>query len=167
MLGRNHVPVGVAAWLVAAHALGQPALSAWTFGGAALAGVGALLPDLDHPHSIIGRRAPILSWPLRLLAGHRGFTHSALGVAAAGWGLWQLVSGLAAHGWLTWCLVPLLVGYLSHLVADACTEGGVALWWPLPGRVHLLPRLIAWETGSLIEYPVAWAALVGAVALVR
>jgi inner membrane protein len=43
---------------------------------------------------------------------------------------------------------PLLVGYLSHLAADACTPSGVPLLWPKRKTysLNLFP------TGSLAEY---------------
>lgn len=40
--------------------------------------LGSLLPDLDHPGSILGRLFRIISLPLSKLCGHRGFTHSLL-----------------------------------------------------------------------------------------
>lgn len=136
MIARSHVAVGGAAWAGIASLGGAPVEPV----GLALAALGALLPDIDHPHSWVGRRVPWLSWPLAAVLGHRGVTHSLVAIAL---GLVVLLAGGA--GWLT---APIVVGYLSHLVADALTPAGVPLLWPSP-RVFSA-RLF--QTGSLLEH---------------
>lgn len=75
MLWRTHFLAGVAAGLLlAGHAnLKAMALSA------GVAGVAALLPDLDDPHSKLGRMASPASWAMKMTVGHRGPLHSLLG----------------------------------------------------------------------------------------
>ena len=46
------------------------------------------------------------------------------------------------------CYSQPVVGYLSHLVGDACTPSGVPLLWPSPRPYSL--RLFA--TGGMVEH---------------
>lgn len=136
MIVGSHVVAGIAAW-TAASLYGHIPADKLAFGYAV---AGALLPDIDHPKSWVGRRLRIISVPLSAMVGHRGLTHSLLAVAAGivvlyGYGL----RGEAA---------PLVVGYLSHLAADALTPGGVPLLWPY--RKHF--KLGLFRTGSATEY---------------
>lgn len=43
----------------------------------------SLLPDIDHPRSLLGQRLRWISAPIARAFGHRGFTHSLLAVAGA------------------------------------------------------------------------------------
>jgi inner membrane protein len=112
-------------------------LAAGGWAGAAAGALGALLPDIDHPHSIAGRRSGVLGGAVRLVVGHRGALHSGLAVAvvlALGWSL----------GGLWWAGA---LGYASHVGLDMLTASGVPLAWPWRQRV----RLIGLRTGGIIE----------------
>jgi inner membrane protein len=145
MMAGSHIALGAAAWFVAGPRLGLPALDPAMLG---LAVTGALLPDIDHPKSWVGRRLKPLSLVLATLLGHRGITHSLLAViGCATLLLWQQVPlGIAA---------PLVVGYLSHLAADLLTPGGLRLAWPLK-RSFSFPLC---RTGSPFEPLVVAVAL--------
>ena len=67
MMAGSHVAVGVATWAWAAPHLGFPVLDPSAF---LLAIGGALLPDIDHPQSWVGRRVRVISHPLAALTGH-------------------------------------------------------------------------------------------------
>ena len=137
MMAGSHVVVGMAAWLWAAPHLG---LASGDPVALALATAGSLLPDIDHPQSWVGRRIRVISRPLAAVIGHRGFTHSILAVAAC-------VLLLRRHGLSRTIVDPLVVGYLSHLVADLLTSSGLRLAWPLQRR-FAIPLC---DTGSLRE----------------
>lgn len=137
MMAGSHVAIGAAAWLVAAPHLGLPAAAPACLG---LALLGALLPDIDHPKSWLGRRLRPVSSGIAAVLGHRGVTHSAVAVAACSW---ALLRGGAPR----WMVEPLAVGYLSHLAADLLTPGGLRLAWPLR-RTWALPLC---KTGSAFE----------------
>ncbi|MCP6617940.1 metal-dependent hydrolase, partial [Klebsiella pneumoniae] len=79
MMAGSHIALGAAAWLVAAPKFGLPAVDAASLG---LAVLGALLPDIDHPKSWVGKRTRPVSNVIGWIFGHRGITHSALAVAA-------------------------------------------------------------------------------------
>jgi len=100
---------------------------------AAFAIVGALLPDIDTPTSLIGRLARPLSRWLERRFGHRTITHSLLGGAAVTLPLTPLAL-VSPHGPLAFAL-----GYLSHLLIDAGNKSGTPLFWPSPLRA-VFPR---------------------------
>ncbi len=137
MMARSHMVLGAAAWIWAAPHLGLPSLDPPAIG---LAIIGALLPDIDHPSSWVGRRLRVISRPLAATLGHRGVTHSAVAV---------LVCLVVLHwqGFRRATIDPLVVGYLSHLAADLLTTGGLRLAWPSPRR-HAIPLC---RTGSFGE----------------
>ncbi|MBE1301808.1 MAG: hypothetical protein GJ680_18135 [Alteromonadaceae bacterium] len=122
--------------------------------------VGSVLPDIDHPKSFIGRRFPVISWPLRLILGHRGqrfsllprgLTHSLLAIVAL-----LVLNQSVGNPWLNW----LIVGYALHLVGDFLTPSGIPLFWPL-GRDIRAP-LVA-NTNSMGEWVLSIGAFAGAV----
>ena len=159
MRGHTHALFGVTT-VAAANALtgfvqphvikGVPAGLAMCAGAAIL---GALLPDIDAEDSAIkrelGTAGALTSFGLRLFGvAHRGLTHygvTALLVMVASW-LIGLRLGCADVG------LAFGLGYLSHVaVADAMTQYGIPLLWPLPGRFHLLPRALRIKTGGPAE----------------
>lgn len=150
MMVVSHVLVGAAAWVVAVKVggMGHGDIDALAL-GAAMAG--ALLPDIDHPSSWLGRRLWPVSKPLSLLLGHRGLTHSLLAVAG---GL-ALIHAAQPNTAIARLVEPLVVGYLSHLAADALTPAGVPLLWPWKRRFGL--PLCA--TGGAMELVVVAATL--------
>jgi inner membrane protein len=123
MMAGSHVVLGAAAWIAVAPHLGMPALAPLPLG---LAVAGALLPDIDHPKSWVGRRLRPVSTVIAKLLGHRGLTHSIVAAAGCAWLLLR-------HGVAVAEVSPLVVGYLSHLAADLLTPAGLRLAWPLKG----------------------------------
>ena len=127
MMARSHVVVGIAAWVWAAPHLGLPPLDPVALASAV---GGALLPDIDHPQSWVGRRLRLISRPLAATIGHRGLSHSIIAVLACSALLrWEGMSRGAE--------APVIVGYLSHLAADFLTPAGLRLAWPLRKRYAL------------------------------
>lgn len=90
----------------------------------------SLLPDIDHPKSIVGQRLKWISKPIFNIFGHRGFTHSFLIVIF----FWLLA-------YSKYLVIPydvqqgIIIGYISHLAADILTPAGVPLFWPL--RIYI------------------------------
>lgn len=95
---------------------------------------------------------------------HRTVTHYLLTAAAVICGAWLAADELVpVHAQLVACGVA--VGFLTHLLMDACTRHGVPLFWPAWRRdVHLLP--VGWRvrTGDFADTLVMAGAL-GAVVL--
>ncbi|EXJ13572.1 metal-dependent hydrolase [Imhoffiella purpurea] len=99
---------------------------------AAVALLGAALPDLDSRASYVGHILRLTSDFLERYFGHRSMTHSLLVQILAGLlAFWLLPFGFA---------LALLSGWVSHSWADMMTKGGVAWFWParircvLPGN---------------------------------
>lgn len=94
--------------------------------------LGSLLPDIDHPQSVLGRRLQIISVPLHRQFGHRSLTHSIFFLLGAF--LIPYYFGLDALAW------GLSVGIFSHILLDLlCVGSGVAFLYPLyKHRIHLI-----------------------------
>lgn len=163
MMAGSHIVVGAALWAVTAKLAGHSGLEPQALAviapqalavvepqALAAAAFGALLPDIDHPQSWAGRKMRVVSVPLSMIVGHRGITHSLLAVVAALVTLTVMgTGGMAA---------PVVIGYLSHLLADGLTPSGVPLLWPSRHRF----TLNLCRTGSVMEIGlVALIALVG------
>lgn len=150
MLGKTHSAVGAASALliVGGTAVNHPVDLAI---GAAIAGIGGLLPDIDlgSEHSqkiaiftaitfiVLGLKnfspATIIGcFPLAFLEGaglksnHRGFTHSILAL-----GLFSLVAYFMIPKYAIW----FAVGYASHLVIDLLNKKGESLFFPIDAKV--------------------------------
>jgi inner membrane protein len=125
MQARNHVPFAMSAWWAYCLITGQPI----AVHGTMAAAIGGLLPDLDHPNSILGRKLPFISQPLAAMFGHRGMTHSLLAMVLMV-GILLFVTTLYPLAGLAGIIAPLAVGYLSHLLGDSMTPSGIPLFWP-------------------------------------
>ena len=162
MNGTTHAIFGVGALAGTALVMGvEPAMYAYP-----AAVVAAWLPDMDNPRSTLGNglgryKNPLmnavtrpLSWALRVVSffliravGHRTLTHSLLGFAAFALPVWLLLGAFPD------LVLALVVGYASHLVADALNTPGVPLLWPLGWRLRLLPG--GMRSGGAAEFVVA------------
>jgi inner membrane protein len=116
-------------------------LEPWLMG---IAAVGALVPDIDHPKSQLGRMLPQVSMAVAKIFGHRGITHSFF--ALVGFMIFGFAYGEAWGGFVG----ALCIGYLSHLLADAMTHSGIPLLWPLKIKCRL--PYIHFKTGGAVEY---------------
>ena len=143
MMARSHVVFGISAWA------GLSAISALVPSFAGFWGVilGALLPDIDHPSSTVGRPLFFISKPLARLTGHRTVTHSLLGFSV-------LLSCLYLTDSMTLFGKGLLCGVASHLVGDFLTKGGIPLFWPIKFRIAFP---IAFVAGGVVESVVVYA----------
>lgn len=154
MMKRSHALIGGAAGVAVAHATGASMLAAGI-----VASFAALLPDLDHPHSVVGRLLP--RWWHRLTPGHRGPTHSLVwcaGLAGLAYVANSAVSGEPAGLLLA---LAVLAGALSHVLADGLTVAGVPLWWPFRRRRSVFLGALAFRTRSWPEALVVLAVVAG------
>lgn len=126
MKGSTHVVIGLSFGVTTQLLVGFPAEGfleiPFYYGGLVL---GSLLPDIDHPQSYLGRRLTPLSVPIFKLFGHRGITHSFLSLSILG-----II--LTESGYVnTYLSGGILLGYLSHLIADMFTPTGIPLFYPM------------------------------------
>lgn len=136
MMGITHAATGALVGL----AIGGPV-------GAATGALGALLPDVDHPKSMAGRRAWLLGGALRLVVSHRGVLHS--GLVAALLVLAALVADQTA-------VLACAAGWVSHIALDMLNRAGVPLLWPSRRRYWILPL----RTGGMVDRLILLAVLV-------
>ena len=151
-MGRTHALIGVSSlWLLAfvPSVLTTDNLAPLV----ASAALGALLPDLDAQSSMVKHLSIARIQPFAPVAvilsrdlGHRGATHSLLGLGV--FALLMLPLGFL-YQWPLWA--ALILGYASHLAADACTKSGIPFLHPNRKKYHLLPRGWRFTTGSLAE----------------
>ncbi|GAA3409922.1 metal-dependent hydrolase [Paenibacillus hodogayensis] len=151
MLQKTHSAAGLVAAEVVIVQQQIPFLS-WEAGGAILLGcLAGTLADVDKPGSTMAKVLFPLSALLRLLGvKHRTMTHSLLFIAAI---------GLAASPLPHLYFLVLIAAYASHPLIDLFNENGVQLFWPLKGKIRLLPKFLAVGTGSPLETAVRWVLL--------
>jgi len=124
----------------------------------ALAAIGSLVPDIDHPGSAVGWLFSITGIPqyLERRFGHRQITHSWLVVIAS------TLIALPLLAWRDWTYVLAFVtGVFSHVLLDMANLTGVPLFWPHPARwVFPYSRQYRIEVGSTAEFVLAAIILV-------
>ncbi|MEK5037687.1 metal-dependent hydrolase [Sporosarcina sp. FSL K6-3457] len=136
MTGNTHIVGGIAASLAYAQiANHDPVLML----GAGV--IGALLPDICHSGSRIGRKLPLLSKLINKVFGHRTFTHSLLFLVVVAALLNAFIPNEAVKA-------GFLVGMASHFVLDMATKKGIKLLFPLRMTVRFP---VTTKTGSKIE----------------
>lgn len=98
--------------------------------------IASLLPDIDHPKSIVGRLVkPISKW-LNRHYGHRTITHSAF-VLILSTVVFSLFEKVIADQ--TSLSLTFFYSYLSHLLLDMMTLQGVPLLYPFFRNPFVLP----------------------------
>lgn len=106
--------------------------------------VGSLLPDIDHPKSLISQTVAFLHYPFRKL-GHRKATHSLFAVTIC-MGLMYLLFGNNYIG------LGLGIGYSSHLLLDMLNPRGVPLLYPFIKYKYKVGNIHTGEKGEEIIY---------------
>ncbi|WP_172369507.1 metal-dependent hydrolase [Sporosarcina jiandibaonis] len=136
MTGKTHIIGGIAASLAYAQFTNHDPLIML---GAGI--MGALLPDICHGGSKIGRKLSIVSKIINTLFGHRTFTHSLLFLVIIAWLLSSFIPSDAVKA-------GVLAGMVSHYVLDMATKKGIKLFFPLSMTVRFP---LTTKTGSKIE----------------
>lgn len=151
MKGSTHAVLG--ALIGVSFVTNGPALDMLAAG--AVCAIAALLPDVDHPHSVLRNRSGVFGDALFGRLSHRGITHSAAALV--------LVTTLSL---LINPRLALIIGmgYASHLCADIITKHGIALFAPISARRVGLGLI---NTGGYVEAFIAATAfsLIGIICL--
>ena len=96
--------------------------------------VAAILPDIDHTKSIIGRTFyPLAKW-IQTKYGHRTITHSIFFYIA----VVCIVKGID-NLWHLHFTLPVALALGSHLIFDMCTKQGIPIFYPFSRKVAVLP----------------------------
>ena len=136
MTGKTHIIGGIAASLAYAQFTNHDPL---IMVGAGI--IGALLPDICHGGSKIGRKLPLLSKLINMIFGHRTFTHSLLFLVIIAWLLNSFIPNEAV-------IAGFLAGMVSHYVLDMATKNGIKLFFPITLTVRFP---LTTRTGSKVE----------------
>lgn len=136
MTGKTHIAGGIAAGLAYAYISG---LDPVILTGAGIAG--ALIPDICHSGSKIGRKMPVTSRIVNLIFGHRSFTHSLLFLVIMAF----LLKAFLPYDTIT---AGIIVGMASHYILDMGTKRGIQLFFPIDFRVRFP---VTTKTGSMVE----------------
>lgn len=146
--------------------------------GLGMAALGALLPDIDHPDSLISREitpgaplgrigrgliglAILGAWyqtrlPLLLTVGITFVALAFLPHRGITHSLLGLVLAWLAVKALGWPQVPFLIGYGIHLAEDLLTPSGIPLLYPWQERM----RVPLVQTGGILDRVLGLAAMV-------
>ena len=137
MTGKTHILGGIAMGLVISRVC-LPEISISYYVGC---GIGALLADIDHPHSMINKLCFPIGYPLSRCCKHRTYTHT----------IWFALF----ITFLNFCLISSLyyilgcfIGMLSHLVLDSLNPTGVAWFYPVSKLKH---HVLSIRTGGAGE----------------
>ncbi len=147
MTGKTHLAAGFIVGEAMAISQGNTELSTVAFILLASA-AGSLLPDIDHPQSMIAntsRSTKMVSSSLSAVTQHRGFTHTIVFV-----GLITALAGYLMNRFAPGYMITvkaLCVGMLSHLLLDTLNEKGVMWLWPL-WRKHIYIATVRTGTAS-------------------
>lgn len=126
------------------------------------AGLGSLLPDIDHPQSLIAQFIPIVGAFISRLVSHRGFFHSVFGSIVIFFIMGMVIpdfkesytlteNNLTVGGYATvWH--GLLLGYWVHILGDLLTVSGVKLLYPAGWNI----RIPIFRTGGIGELLFRW-----------
>lgn len=148
MLYKNH--------LVVSTAVALPIMSATntlTVTNVLALSIGALLPDIDEPHSYIGRRTRGISDLIHLIFKHRGITHSIFFVGLINFSLIALGTKFGFATEATY----LTLGSFLHILEDSFSKSGVK--WLLPLSDKSFQCGIYYTTGGIVEYGIGILAL--------
>ncbi|MFJ7934612.1 metal-dependent hydrolase [Sporosarcina sp. NPDC096371] len=136
MTGNTHIVGGIAASLAYAQFTNHDPILML---GAGV--IGALLPDICHSGSTVGRKLPLLSKFINGVFGHRTFTHSLLFLVLIAMLLNAFIPNEAVKA-------GFLVGMVSHYVLDMATKNGIKLLFPLRMTVRFP---VTTKTGGTVE----------------
>ncbi len=86
-----------------------------------ISSLSALVPDVDEPKSKLGNKIKLISYPLKIIFGHRTITHSLLGL---------ILISMVGYFFIPFYQF-IILGYLSHLIADFISDYGIPIFYPL------------------------------------
>ena len=172
MTARTHDLVAFASLLTVATFFPPENINVLTLIGAVLAAdMGALIPDMDDGGNRLWHMLPAGEKTGRVLRNifykHRSLTHSIIGVYLIyrffAWVLPKFLNPAFINPDII--LAALMIGYLSHLIADSFTKEGIPLLWPI--KINFgFPPVKNWRitTGKWLEnfviYPAIWIYLI-------
>jgi inner membrane protein len=120
--------------------------------------VGALIPDMDQATNRLWDLLPagnLVGKILRkLMLSHRTISHSILGCAILFWLVSTFLPKILNPTYIDINLVTasLMIGFVSHLLADALTKDGIPLLFPIKINFGFPPfKFLRLTTGKFVE----------------
>jgi inner membrane protein len=130
--------------------------------------VGCLIPDMDQASNRLWDLLPAGDHMgrifRRVFLKHRTLSHSFLGMFIIYTLLINILPKLLNPNFVDINIVTaaMMIGYMSHLIADSLTKDGLPLFWPLKWDVGFPPfSFLRITTGSWMENFVALPAVAG------
>lgn len=126
---------------------------------------GAIFPDIDEPHSKIGRMFIGVSHLMNAIFGHRGFTHSLPFIIILSLLVFMLctfesvrtfINGFYENA-LVFLVFGFILGNLLHLLGDMMTLSGVPIFLPFKSKKYFaLPKVLRFRTSGLADQVIAY-----------
>ena len=159
MTARTHDAIAFAALIIVAAHNPPENLNLITAGAAVVGNIiGSAIPDMDTAGNKLYKFIPYGNYLGRILRrmflGHRAFSHSLLGFYVISNIVRFLMFRLLNPAYVDIELVyaAVIIGYISHLVADSITRDGLPLLFPLKWRIGIPPiAAFRMKTGGWIE----------------
>jgi len=159
MTARTHDAIAFASLVTIASIYPPTGLNIPTIFAALVANIiGSLLPDMDQASNRLWYLLPAGDYVgrifRRLFLGHRTLSHSILGVYIFYNLLGFILPMILNPGYIYPQIVfdAIMIGYISHLVADSLTREGIPLFFPLKISVGIPPvKFLRIKTGSWVE----------------
>ena len=159
MTARTHDAFAFASLLTVAVLFPPASLNLVTLVGGIVANIiGSLIPDMDQASNRLWDLLPAgdhLSRVFRrIFIKHRTITHSLLGLyliyKVLEWLLPRVLNPEYVDANII--LVSMMVGYVSHLIADSFTKDGLPLFFPIQWSIGFPPlRALRITTGTWVE----------------
>ena len=109
-----------------------------------MACIGALMPDIDHPNSKVGRYLPKC---ITNAIPHRGPTHTIYAVMLLYFcSVWLMHLELATASRL---MAAFALGYFCHIIEDKYSYESINLFWPIPMKKKY--SVFRYKTGGKVE----------------
>jgi len=134
MTAPNHIIGGVVVTGVFGGIAGINILEKWEY--IVICIIFSLLPDIDHPGSIMGRIFKPISRFINRNYGHRTITHNLAAMGVVCFFAWLVSKGLNSEAPITFLVFG---GYFSHLIFDMMTVAGVPLFYPFALNPCVIP----------------------------
>jgi inner membrane protein len=186
MVGKSHLLIGLTAGVVLdsfAHVSGPPLIGSGNVPLSlvidkalfyVMVAIGALLPDIDNARSTLGKKLGWVSRGIQHFVGHRTLFHSILGLVVGtgiAIGFEKLFEYLlASRGYILpariissshLVIIAVLFGCIMHILADALTEEGVPLFWPMHKYYGFPPnRYWRFRTGTWPEHVIVYTFMI-------
>lgn len=158
MRGKEHLAFGIATSMTVALAAYDPssAYFAHPLLFTAMGALGSVIPDIDHPDSLISQKLQLISNIITLFVNHRTYTHDI-----------ALVLPLAIYLTMQCPLVfaGFFFGYLGHLFLDLLTVQGLPFLYLFNKKnIHITPKWARFKASSGVAVFVTYLGIIGTLA---